>query len=267
LFTGMRKKIFVNFGIIYLSSFDFLQQLRKIYMGDVVPFAKGISSPVVLRPQFVYGDEKENLRELWDYTSDRFSLLKFVSLEFDSAPEHQAKMFGLLEELLRVQTIRKLSLSGVDSLGSELREKVEAVAAADKRVAVEEAKAEELPQEVLRPVPLSRREVSKSATYKQLLLNRVVNTNLLGRVSVKCSGKVYAAPALPSSGNIFLKDNPLEGLRKMVNNNKLRPWFLTRSKLSGCRDCVWQYLCPPVSHIELVLNNHQICFNHESLCK
>lgn len=44
---------------------------------------------------------------------------------------------------------------------------------------------------------------------------------------------------------------------KEMKNGKA--WFLTRDKVSPCKDCLFRYLCPSPSNYELVIGKPNLC--------
>lgn len=90
---------------------------------------------------------------------------------------------------------------------------------------------------------------------KDIFANQRLNTNFFGNIFIASDGLVYTnANDLPI-GNIRDK------LSKLIYHEMKdgKSWFLTRDKLSPCKDCLFRYLCPSPSNYELVIGKPNLC--------
>lgn len=82
-----------------------------------------------------------------------------------------------------------------------------------------------------------------------------MNTNFFGNLYVFSDSKVYANPNAKCLGNIK-EDLLLDLIHKELIENSA--WRKTRNE-KPCSDCIYQYLCPPISNYELVIGKSNLC--------
>lgn len=103
----------------------------------------------------------------------------------------------------------------------------------------------------------SREDVLKNEiTEREIFMNKYINTNFYGELSVNPEGEVFSCKNNESLGNI-----QTDSLKKIVLNEycKHRNWFLTRNRMPGCKDCVYNWVCPPVTGNELAMDHWTFC--------
>ncbi len=60
----------------------------------------------------------------------------------------------------------------------------------------------------------------------------------------------------------YNKQNLTKNLLEYYNENS--SWFLTRDKVSPCNECNYCNVCPPISGLEYLINQFNLChINHE----
>lgn len=94
--------------------------------------------------------------------------------------------------------------------------------------------------------------VSKKYIYR----NSVINSNFWGKITIMSDGKIYSNPNLPSIGNVY--DSVYEILIREIKMKN--SWRLMRMDCIPCKDCLYKYICPPISNYELVLKRYNLCF-------
>jgi len=57
--------------------------------------------------------------------------------------------------------------------------------------------------------------------------------------------------------NVY-QDVLLDIIYQMLKN-KTGDWFLIRSQVEPCKKCIYNFLCPPVSNYEFVMNSNNLC--------
>ena len=90
---------------------------------------------------------------------------------------------------------------------------------------------------------------------KNIFANQQINTHFFGHLQIDCDGKVYSNVNMEPIGDSEEKINEL--VFKEMKNGKA--WFLTRDKVSPCKDSLFRYLCPSPSNYELVIGKPNLC--------
>lgn len=95
----------------------------------------------------------------------------------------------------------------------------------------------------------------------KILRNSVINTFDLGKVFIDSNGDMgtnfYGKPIAN-----YYKQNLTKNLLEYYNENS--SWFLTRDKVTPCNECNYCNVCPPVSGLEYLINQFNLChINHE----
>lgn len=90
----------------------------------------------------------------------------------------------------------------------------------------------------------------------EMLINKYINPNFYGELSILPDGMVYSRKKTLPLGNIYKDD-----VKKMVLLEicKYRNWFMTRDKLNQCRNCVLNVLCPPITQLEIEMQYMTFC--------
>ena len=89
--------------------------------------------------------------------------------------------------------------------------------------------------------------------------NMILNSNFFGKIVVSSDGYVFS--------NVNDKEpigHITESIAKIVHSalfSKKSSWRKLRN-FEMCRDCLYQYLCPPISNYEYVMGNKPLCFKN-----
>lgn len=103
---------------------------------------------------------------------------------------------------------------------------------------------------------LTKEDVLRTKLKKrQIFARQAMNVKDFGGLSVFPDGMVYANVNNPALGRI--EDGLLKLIRQEFENGE--SWFKTREKVGPCKDCVFKYLCPPVSNYEYVMGRYNLC--------
>lgn len=98
--------------------------------------------------------------------------------------------------------------------------------------------------------------LNEEFSEREIFMNQYINTNFYGELSIFPDGNVYSCKNKISIGNI-MEFNMKEILLSEFCNH--RNWFITRNKISKCKDCVLNWICPPITHMELSMKAWQLC--------
>lgn len=98
--------------------------------------------------------------------------------------------------------------------------------------------------------------LTNEITEREIFMNKHINTNFYGELSIYPEGEVYSCKNNAPVGNL---EN--HSLKKILLNEycKNRNWFLTRNRMSKCKDCMYNWICPPVTGNELAMNHWTFC--------
>jgi len=104
---------------------------------------------------------------------------------------------------------------------------------------------------------VSREEILKANPNQRQLFSRIsINETDYGRFSVTPTGEAYANLNDPPVG-----DTTRHTLRQLVIRELKhgKSWSRTRGKIPPCKNCLYQFLCPPISAYELYMNRFNFC--------
>ena len=90
----------------------------------------------------------------------------------------------------------------------------------------------------------------------EIFINQYINSNFYGELSIFPDGSVYSRKNTPPLGNLY-KDDIKHLL--LLEICKYKNWFMTREKIGKCKDCVLNCLCPPITLLEIGMNNATLC--------
>lgn len=97
--------------------------------------------------------------------------------------------------------------------------------------------------------------LSTPMSLKNFFTNQAVNSNDFGKIHIKPNGDVYANLSFSSLGNIY-QQNIYELLQKEIDEGQ--SWFRIRNH-EPCNTCVYQWLCPPPSDLEIAIGQLNLC--------
>ncbi|NQV03723.1 MAG: TIGR04150 pseudo-rSAM protein [Bacteroidia bacterium] len=104
---------------------------------------------------------------------------------------------------------------------------------------------------------VSKKEVLASQPDQQQIFSRIsINENDFGKISVLPGGKVYANLNDPNIGDAT-KSSLLQLVTHELDNGI--SWRRTRASASPCNDCLYQFLCPPISSYEIFMKRFNFC--------
>ncbi|MDY0388571.1 MAG: TIGR04150 pseudo-rSAM protein [Methanolobus sp.] len=95
-------------------------------------------------------------------------------------------------------------------------------------------------------------------TPKRIDINqrKTLNSNFFGKITVSSTGEIFIYPnQIIGSINTY---SLLDCLVREYNNNGL--WFRIRPNIKPCQDCIYQFLCPPISNYELYFERNNLCY-------
>jgi len=105
----------------------------------------------------------------------------------------------------------------------------------------------------------SEKEILKDendTSMKDIFAKEAFNILHFGKIYVTPHGEVYSSFHEESIGNI--RDSTLQ---ELIYNAifKRDIWLMRRNKVKPCKDCVYNFLCPPVHDYEFVMKRHNLC--------
>lgn len=102
---------------------------------------------------------------------------------------------------------------------------------------------------------LSEPVVSKKDIYAR----SVMNTTTFGHITILSNGAVHSNPNEAPIGSIA------QNVKQLILNEftEGKGWFKLRKDLEPCAKCIYQQICPPVSHYEYVLGRNDLCWLHQ----
>jgi pseudo-rSAM protein len=91
---------------------------------------------------------------------------------------------------------------------------------------------------------------------KQIAINKILNQNDFGKITILSNGNIHANLNNNSIGNIM--KNTIEDTITIEMFSK-NSWFKTREHLNPCKNCIYCLLCPPVSNYEYIFRKYNLC--------
>ena len=113
---------------------------------------------------------------------------------------------------------------------------------------------------------VSREEILAAQPDQQQVLSRLsVNETDFGKFSITPDGAVYANLNDPELGNAS-KYTFTQLIEREIDSGV--SWGRTRKKVIPCKDCIYHFLCPPISSYEIFMKRFNFCDvvpNHRQL--
>ena len=108
---------------------------------------------------------------------------------------------------------------------------------------------------------LSKQDIlSTDMSIKEIFANQIINTYDFGKIKIKSNGDVYANLNHDKLGNIY-ENSINELIKKEIFEGK--SWLRIRNQ-PPCSNCVFQWLCPSPSDLEIAIGYPNLCeFNNE----
>ncbi len=101
--------------------------------------------------------------------------------------------------------------------------------------------------------------LASKPTQNQVFSRLTMNEHDFGKLTVFPNGEVYANVNDEPLGN--LDEFSLEELAGKERDRKTS-WMRRRTELDPCRDCLYRFLCPPVSNYEILMKKFNFCHIH-----
>jgi pseudo-rSAM protein len=104
---------------------------------------------------------------------------------------------------------------------------------------------------------ITRDDIGNSRPDQHQVFSRLtVNESDFGRFTLLPDGSIHANLNDPPVG-VLGSVQPEEMILKELLDGA--SWVRTRKNVSPCRDCLYHFLCPPVSSYELLMNRFNFC--------
>ncbi|MFC2101892.1 TIGR04150 pseudo-rSAM protein [Bacteroidota bacterium] len=104
---------------------------------------------------------------------------------------------------------------------------------------------------------VSKEEIMAAQPNQQQLLSRIsMNENDFGKLFILPGGETFANLNDPTIGHATEK-SLTELVAQEINHGT--SWRRTRSKVNPCSSCLYQFLCPPISSYEVLMNRYNFC--------
>jgi len=98
---------------------------------------------------------------------------------------------------------------------------------------------------------------NQSLTHREIASRLFINHLSFGKLFILPNGDVHANLNMPHIGNI--KSNKLIEILRNAHTIEDSSWYLTRAKVEPCKNCVYRYLCQPISSYELYFGIMNLC--------
>lgn len=98
---------------------------------------------------------------------------------------------------------------------------------------------------------------NQSLTHREIASRLYINHLSFGKLFILPNGDVHANLNMPHIGNI--KSNKLIEILRNAHTIEHSSWYLTRAKVEPCKNCVYRYLCQPISSYELYFGIMNLC--------
>lgn len=87
-------------------------------------------------------------------------------------------------------------------------------------------------------------------TQNEVRASQFVNTNIFGELSILPNGDVYSCLQHPAIGNLYKSS-----LKEILYGEFLtfKNWFKVRRSISPCTNCIYNWICPPITNYEMAL--------------
>lgn len=97
--------------------------------------------------------------------------------------------------------------------------------------------------------------LSRPISMQTIMRNQVLNANDFGKIYITSEGNIYANRFMPAIGNLYS-----DTIRQLIHKEMLegQSWLRIRDQ-KPCCDCVFQWLCPPLSDYELLVGKMNLC--------
>ncbi len=97
---------------------------------------------------------------------------------------------------------------------------------------------------------------AEKPSQKEIFRRMAMNTNDFGNMKILWNGMIYANINNPAIGDIN-KNSIREAIFNELFHGK--SWLKSRSHVLPCKNCLYNFLCPPLSNYEHVLGRNNLC--------
>lgn len=91
---------------------------------------------------------------------------------------------------------------------------------------------------------------------RDIFIKMHLNPLNFGKLTIFSDGSIYSNVNEKKLG-LLSKDSLFDVLNNEMLNGK--SWFKLRSKVEPCKNCVYEYICPPISNYETVIGINNLC--------
>ena len=95
-----------------------------------------------------------------------------------------------------------------------------------------------------------------SLSKKEIFANQVMNTNHFGKLTIDSAGMIYTNLNELPIGHISSEEMKASVSKALIGKDQA--WLRTRS-MEPCSDCIYQWLCPPLSDYDYVIGKSNLC--------
>lgn len=104
---------------------------------------------------------------------------------------------------------------------------------------------------------ISKKDLYESKpSITEIYAREVINPNYFGKLCIMCNGSIYANLNGKVIGNIKNLDLNEAANKEMKEGTS---WRKTRTNIKPCKDCLFKFLCPPISDYEYRVSRYNLC--------
>jgi pseudo-rSAM protein len=104
---------------------------------------------------------------------------------------------------------------------------------------------------------ISKKDIYESKpTITDIYARQVINPNYFGKLGIMCNGSIYANLNGRVIGNIKNLDLNEAATKEMKEGTN---WRKTRANITPCKDCLYKFICPPISDYEYGVGSYNLC--------
>jgi pseudo-rSAM protein len=100
--------------------------------------------------------------------------------------------------------------------------------------------------------------LNQEINFTDQLTNSRINTNFFGKIVISPNGDIFISKNKSKIGNLYDIKDFISFYSDVLMNDK-KDWFLTRQKLTVCKNCLMDKLCPPIGELELYTKKYNFC--------
>lgn len=109
---------------------------------------------------------------------------------------------------------------------------------------------------------LNENEITdRELSVHDIVQNSIINYHDFGKIFIDINGQ-FGTNLFSKKLGSFFENNMKDNFMKCYNSNN-STWFLTRSQVEPCLNCNYCDLCPPISGLEFLIDQYDVCCNIE----